>query len=199
MAVILGTAGLDCVHECRMEIHPVYAMAVRSHSKSKHGVGDEWWSIFVRNWASSEGQCSSRALHRLPEGKTSSEGQKVLIILPPIEGVAADASTRIGLDSLARTNSAWVSAHPIRVEAKAGTGTVLEFSLPSADNHAIAETYLHICRGTQTLCGVEQKAVSPGNLKKDAHNLPATFEISAVPLKGISSGRVYFPVPEDTK
>jgi hypothetical protein len=55
-AVMLGLIGLDLVHGTQSEIHPVHALAIRQTATSN--VGDDAWSIFVRNFGD-EGYCSS--------------------------------------------------------------------------------------------------------------------------------------------
>jgi hypothetical protein len=53
-AIVTGLFGLDCVHNCGSELHPVYAMAVNVRDDP----ADDVWAIFVRN-AGNEGFCSS--------------------------------------------------------------------------------------------------------------------------------------------
>jgi hypothetical protein len=45
-ALVTGLIGLDCEHDCHIEIHPVYAMAIRV----KDDPSDETWAIFVRDF-----------------------------------------------------------------------------------------------------------------------------------------------------
>lgn len=52
-AIATGLVGLDCSHECRSELHPVWAMAIRVEDDPS----DEVWAIFVRRWGN-EGFCS---------------------------------------------------------------------------------------------------------------------------------------------
>jgi hypothetical protein len=51
-AVVTGLAGLDCEHDCGMELHPVYALAINV----KQDAREDEWAIFVRNWGN-EGWC----------------------------------------------------------------------------------------------------------------------------------------------
>jgi hypothetical protein len=53
--IVTGLVGLDCEHDCRLEVHPVHAIAIRV----KEDRADETWAIFVRNWGN-EGFCSSQ-------------------------------------------------------------------------------------------------------------------------------------------
>ncbi len=54
-AIVTGLVGLDCVHGCYTELHPVYAMAIRV--KEKTTATEDFWAMFVRNWGG-EGFCS---------------------------------------------------------------------------------------------------------------------------------------------
>ncbi len=77
-AVITGLLGLDCVHDCHTELHPVYAMAVRTkyecggaagdqiggdgaclHPEHKNTdiLSDDSWMLFVSN-TGNEGSCA---------------------------------------------------------------------------------------------------------------------------------------------
>jgi hypothetical protein len=60
-AVVVGLLGLDCVHDCLTEIHPVLGLAMRVND---HPAGIDRWSFFVRNQGD-EGFCSEN-LHFLP-------------------------------------------------------------------------------------------------------------------------------------
>ncbi len=53
-AVVVGLVGLDCVHDCQAEVHPVYALAMRVNDPP---AGIDRWSYFVRNQGD-EGMCS---------------------------------------------------------------------------------------------------------------------------------------------
>jgi hypothetical protein len=59
-AVATGLLNLDCVHDCHTELHPVFAMAVRTKREDEDSgvVNDDPWAIFVRN-AGNEGDCSA--------------------------------------------------------------------------------------------------------------------------------------------
>jgi hypothetical protein len=58
-AVVVGLVGLDCVHDCQAEVHPVYALAMRV---TDHPAGVDRWSYFVRNQGD-EGMCSQEQHH----------------------------------------------------------------------------------------------------------------------------------------
>ena len=51
--VITGLFNLDCEHDCRSEMHPVYALAIETNDTPD----DDTWAIFVRNWGNG-GSCS---------------------------------------------------------------------------------------------------------------------------------------------
>jgi hypothetical protein len=59
-AVVTGLLGLDCVHECHTELHPVYALAFRTKREDINSDinADDPWMIFVRN-SGNEGDCAS--------------------------------------------------------------------------------------------------------------------------------------------
>ena len=56
-AVVTGLLNLDCVHHCKSELHPVYAMAVLTKIDAAHQT--DTWELFVRNWGN-QGECSER-------------------------------------------------------------------------------------------------------------------------------------------
>ncbi len=58
-AIVTGLFGLDCAHDCKPELHPVFAMAIRV----KDDPSDEVWEMFARR-IGDEGFCSSN-LHVL--------------------------------------------------------------------------------------------------------------------------------------
>jgi hypothetical protein len=53
-AIAFGVLGLDCVHDCSSELHPVFALAIHVSTDPN----DDVWAFFVRNWGN-EGYCSS--------------------------------------------------------------------------------------------------------------------------------------------
>ncbi len=74
-AIATGLLGLDCVHACTAELHPVYALAIRTADDGK----TEHWKILVRNWGT-EGWCG-RLTHELPL-------EEVRILLPNASATA---------------------------------------------------------------------------------------------------------------
>lgn len=67
-ATVIGLLGLDCRHrdrhnQCKLEIHPVYGMAIElARDSQPYGMISKW-AVMVRNWGG-EGECS-RHLHLL--------------------------------------------------------------------------------------------------------------------------------------
>jgi len=53
--IMTGLFGLDCEHNCKSELHPVYAMAANIREDDQ----DDLWAMFVRN-AGDEGFCSQQ-------------------------------------------------------------------------------------------------------------------------------------------
>jgi hypothetical protein len=52
-AIISGFTGVDCEHNCRSELHPVWVLAIHI----KDDPDDDVWAVFMRNWGN-EGFCS---------------------------------------------------------------------------------------------------------------------------------------------
>ena len=52
-AIISGFTGVDCEHNCRSELHPVWVLAIHV----KDDPDDDVWAVFMRNWGN-EGFCS---------------------------------------------------------------------------------------------------------------------------------------------
>ena len=64
MAIVSGLLGLDCVHDCHVEIHPIYSLAIRLPDRTASGRADltgiehdDAWMVMVRN-SGGEGFCS---------------------------------------------------------------------------------------------------------------------------------------------
>ena len=55
--IMTGLFGVDCEHDCKAEVHPLYAMATKRDDST---IDDESWLMFVRN-VGGEGFCSSRS------------------------------------------------------------------------------------------------------------------------------------------
>jgi hypothetical protein len=55
--ILTGMFGLDCEHDCKAELHPLYALATK-RDNFENDPSDEVWLMFVRNMGD-EGYCSS--------------------------------------------------------------------------------------------------------------------------------------------
>lgn len=126
-AVVVGLFGLDCEHDCRSELHPVYAMAVEVSDDPS----DNTWAIFVRNWGTG-GFCSSYNDEiQLPNG--------TLQLLLPRKSHGTVAVDR------QKTEFASIGPVPFPDVAQiVGKGTVLTFRLPPAGQQPLAEMFLHL-------------------------------------------------------
>ena len=58
-AQVIGLMSLDCVHGCKVELHPVFAVAIHKSDPTRRadGTWDDYWAIFARN-SGNEGWCS---------------------------------------------------------------------------------------------------------------------------------------------
>ena len=81
-AIVVGLFSIDCVHSCKAELHPAYAIAARiSESPLFHdGIWDDYWAIFARNYGN-EGWCSHND-HPL-------DLQRIILSLPAPEGATS--------------------------------------------------------------------------------------------------------------
>ena len=128
-AVIVGLFGLDCEHDCRSEVHPVYALAVEVSDRADDNV----WAIFVRNWGN-EGFCSQY------DHQMNFSDSKITLMLPRASKgtVAVDQ----GSTEFAVTPGSGISFPA--VEQVTGEGTKVTFALPPPGQHALAELVLHL-------------------------------------------------------
>jgi len=126
-AVVVGLFGLDCEHDCRSEIHPVYGLAVEVSDRADDNV----WVMFVRNWGN-EGFCSQDD-HQM----NFSDG-KITMMLPRISKGTATVTS----NEFAVTDGSGI-AFPA-IEQVTGEGTKVTFTLPPPEKHALAELELHL-------------------------------------------------------
>jgi hypothetical protein len=127
-AIVTGLVGLDCEHDCKTELHPVYAMAIHV----KDDPSDDVWAIFVRNWGN-EGFCS-QFRHYLPDNLRS-----FTIRLPWRPG-ASSVSARAGTQFL--TNSNQLSGP--NLTPLPSQGLLVTFTLPSPDTGPRVNGELHL-------------------------------------------------------
>lgn len=134
-AVVYGLLGLDCVHDCVSEYHPVYAMAIETDPTPS----SNQWVIFVRNWGN-EGFCSALD-HRLqlPDGK--------LRLTLPRTGLRPEVVTK-NATQFARSDNR-IPLPAVEFDAQSGAGTpsargqiVLTFDLRPPEEQVDAELVL---------------------------------------------------------
>jgi hypothetical protein len=127
-AVVTGLFGLDCEHDCRSEVHPVYAVAIEIDDSA----GDNTWAIFVRNWGD-EGFCSA-----LDHQMDFDQNQVKLFLPRLIKGTF----TVLPTTEFAATDPG-VTGFPAITQVQ-GQGTEVTFTLPAPQQHALAELVLHL-------------------------------------------------------
>jgi hypothetical protein len=128
-AVVVGLFGLDCEHDCRSEVHPVYGFAAEA---SDHA-DDNVWVMFVRNWGN-EGFCSQY------DHQIHFNDNKITFMLPrATKGIATIDAQKT---EFAVTDGSGISFPDIKQVA--GEGTSVTFTLPPPENHALAEFVLHL-------------------------------------------------------
>ncbi len=125
LAVVTGLFGLDCVHDCYSESHPVYALAIRSSQATAANTADETWNFFVRN-SGNEGNCSE-----LWHDWASVDGS-YYIQLPWPAGAAS-----VNLAAADANASPFGSGHTSSVKLEQENGwTYLVFQLPPSSEQA---------------------------------------------------------------
>jgi hypothetical protein len=127
--IAIGLVGLDCVHDCASELHPLYAIAMNV----KDDDDDDVWAIFVRNWGN-EGWCS-RYRHLLRKND-------FVFRLPWKPGASAVTVLNTGADRLFLTNDNQVSGP--NVTAAVGQGVDVAFHLPEPEAEARINGELHL-------------------------------------------------------
>ncbi len=127
-AVVAGLFNLDCEHDCRSELHPVYALAIETNDS----LDDNTWAIFVRNWGDG-GFCSSQ------DHLVQFSGNKLVLLLPNT-GQKAPAVINNQTEFAASPNS----GIQFSTGYIAGQGLAISFNLPSPQEHALAELVLHL-------------------------------------------------------
>jgi len=125
--VAVGLFGLDCEHDCRSEIHPVYALAVEVSEDPTDNV----WALFVRNWGTG-GFCSSLNHEiQLPNNTLN-------ILLPRRSHGTVEVDSQ-------KTQFAGTGTMQFPDVAQiVGEGTVLTFHLPDPGQRSVTEMLLHL-------------------------------------------------------
>ena len=126
-AVVTGLFNLDCEHDCRSELHPLYSLAVETNPATD----DNTWAILVRNWGNG-GSCSGfNQQLELP-------GNQFQLLLPNSSGkptVLWDKTEfAVSNPSIPFPTMSYV----------AGTGFVLTFTLPDPTERALVELAIHL-------------------------------------------------------
>lgn len=127
-AVVTGLFGLDCEHDCRSEVHPVYALAIETNDSAE----DDTWAIFVRNWGD-EGFCSAL------DHQMEFDQNQVRLFLPRM---SKGSFTVLPSSEFAASDPA-VAQFPA-ITLVQGQGTQLTFNLPPPEQHPLAELVLHL-------------------------------------------------------
>ncbi len=128
-AVIVGLFGLDCEHDCRSEIHPVYGMAVETSDRADDNV----WVMFVRNWGN-EGFCSHY------DHQVQFADNKITLMLPR----ASKGTPTVNVQNTEFAASDGFGIPFPVIEHVTGEGTKITFQLPAPEKHALAEMVLHM-------------------------------------------------------
>lgn len=126
--VITGLFNLDCEHDCRSEMHPVYALAIETNDTRD----DDTWAIFVRNWG--DGGSCSRYNHQLELADN-----EISVLIPSKS--AKEAKIPLGQIEFA------VSDPDIKFPAIGfipGMGYILTFKLTDPKDRPLAELVLHL-------------------------------------------------------
>ena len=126
-AVVTGLFNLDCEHDCRSELHPVYALAVERDPNPN----DNNWAILVRNWGDG-GSCSGfNQQLDLPRSQYN-------LVLPNTAGspsvIWSEVEFAVSDQTIPFPKMSFVS----------GVGYVLTFTLPDPNKRALIELALHL-------------------------------------------------------
>jgi hypothetical protein len=125
-AIVIGQLGLDCVHACDPEIHPVWGIAIHV----KPDLHDDVWAFFVRNWGN-EGFCG-RSDHRPGDVRSLT----FRFEQPGSTDVRFRPETEIGAN---------FAMSPATLAMVPGGGAALAtFVLPEASQHGIIHGDLHL-------------------------------------------------------
>ncbi len=131
LAIATGMVGLDCAHECHVELHPLFALAVRDVVEEK----SEHWGLFARNFGNG-GYCSSTNFEwRFKKDKQGRAFYKFQ--LPWRKGAKSFTTEISGIlhadsDAAAKVAGATVHGDPTK-------GVVIQIFLPKPSDHGVAE------------------------------------------------------------
>ena len=127
-ALVTGLFNLDCEHDCRSELHPLYAMAIETNDSPD----DDTWAILVRNWGNG-GSCSGLN-QQLELG-----GGQFNLVLPNASGKAP----AMLWDKLEFAVSNLAIPFP-KLAFIQGVGYVLTFTLPDPAERPLIELVFHL-------------------------------------------------------
>jgi hypothetical protein len=122
----VGLFGLDCEHDCRSELHPVYALAIQIDEAQNSNT----WAIFVRNWGD-EGFCSSLN-HEI---NLTDHKMSLLLPWPGAKGLKADVE-QISPGAVPPTVGL------LQSQSGKGEGALVTFTLPKPSEGALIEVLL---------------------------------------------------------
>jgi len=125
--VALGLFGLDCEHQCHAELHPVYAMAVRSAPDAAQP-DQETWLVFARNQGG-EGSCSQR-VHPI-----TTADNRIVLTIPEHEAIDFDIVDAKFLANDGQISDPTISFVPNR-------GAVLQFGLLPQEDDGFIEGHV---------------------------------------------------------
>ena len=128
-AIAIGLVGLDCVHDCGSELHPLFAIAIHVGGSEQ----DDVWAIFVRNWGN-EGWCS--------EYRHLFQQQDFVFHLPWRSGMVGLTVLNQNGDGTFLTNNGQVTGPSVTWAA--GQGVNVAFHLPPPSEGARTNGELHL-------------------------------------------------------
>jgi hypothetical protein len=149
--VVVGLFGLDCEHDCRSEVHPVYALAIEVDDR----LDDNMWAIFVRN-SGNGGYCGSLN-HEL-----FLPGGKIHVVIPNAGSIPP--SVLAGSTEFAVTPNSGIAFPSVSYVPK--EGLVFSFTMPEPDSRSLAELVIHLKwpNGSRTLKRRQARRMNTPNL-----------------------------------
>ncbi len=130
-AIATGMVGLDCAHECHVELHPLFALAI----KDKADATSEHWGMFARNYGNG-GYCSStNFVWKFPH---DSKGRAFYKFQLPWRKGAKSFTTEIS-GVLHADSDAAAKVAGAKVHGSPDKGVVIQIFLPKPEDHGVAE------------------------------------------------------------
>lgn len=178
--VAVGLFGLDCEHDCRSELHPVYALAIQVDENPNSNT----WAVFVRNWGD-EGFCSSL------NHEINLVNQKMSLLLPwpGAKGLKADVEQ---LSPQAPPPTVGL----LQSQSGKGEGALVTFDLPKPQEGGLIEALLRFrwsggsaVAGHKNVAGPSLAAAAPqpaSEGEQDAEKILGNLKTAA----GVTRSRV---------